>query len=135
MRTKQTLAKGESLTRRNMLRSTAAAMATFSIVPSYLTAAAMDGDRKAPSERINLACIGVGGRARGVIPSLCRGGGAEPVAFCDVDYSLPKGAADNKASRIGPLGLLRIREMADEIGKDVLVVVTQIDRTIYIVWE
>lgn len=72
--------------RRDFLKKSAAATFGFTLLPSYLaTGRAADG-RKPPSQRINLACIGVGGRATGVIPGVCSGGHASPAAFCDVDF-------------------------------------------------
>lgn len=60
----------------------------LTILPAYLTAArASSNPLLPPSQRINLACIGVGGRAAGVIPSLTRDGFAQPVAFCDIDFA------------------------------------------------
>lgn len=73
--------------RRDFLKASAAATFGFTILPSYLITGARAADGKLPpSKRINLACIGVGGRASGVIPGICKDGYAQPVAFCDVDF-------------------------------------------------
>ncbi|QBG46832.1 Gfo/Idh/MocA family oxidoreductase [Verrucomicrobia bacterium S94] len=61
----------------------------IAFLPSYLTAARKPGDRLPPSERINLGCVGVGGRGSNVIRSLA-GSGAQPAAFCDLDFELPR---------------------------------------------
>ena len=81
---KKTTAYGSP--RRDFLKKSAAATFGFTLLPSYLaTGRAADG-KQPPSKRVNLACIGVGGRATGVIPGVCSGGHAHPVAFCDVDF-------------------------------------------------
>lgn len=74
-------------TRRDFLKKSAAATFGFSVMPSYLALGKPDGAGNVPpSQRINLGCVGVGGRASGVIPGVCKNGFAKPVAFCDVDY-------------------------------------------------
>lgn len=74
-------------TRRDALKAASSAFA-FTFIPSYLaTGARAAEDPLPPSKRINLGCIGVGGRAQGVIPSLTRAGNAMPVAFCDLDFT------------------------------------------------
>ncbi|MGB0580303.1 MAG: Gfo/Idh/MocA family oxidoreductase [Limisphaerales bacterium] len=76
----------KNIKRRSFLKHSAAATFGFTFLPSYLaTGRAADG-KLPPSKRVNLACVGVGGRATGVIPSVCSGGKATPVAFCDVDF-------------------------------------------------
>jgi len=76
----------KNIKRRPFLKHSAAATFGFTFLPSYLaTGRAADG-KLPPSKRVNLACVGVGGRATGVIPSVCSGGKAAPVAFCDVDF-------------------------------------------------
>jgi len=74
-------------TRRRALKNASKAFA-FTFIPSYLaTGVRAQGDPEPPSKRINLACVGVGGRAGGVIPSLCNKGNAVPVALCDIDFN------------------------------------------------
>ena len=75
------------INRRNALKKTAESLG-LTFIPSYLaTGVRAEGDPQPPSKRINLGCVGVGGRAGGVIPGLCNKGNAQPVAFADVDYS------------------------------------------------
>jgi len=82
-------------TRRDFLSRSVAATAGFSILPSYLVTGARAQDGKLPpSKRVNLGVIGVGGRASRLLPELCAGGRAHPVAFCDVDFSAPWVAAN-----------------------------------------
>ena len=74
--------------RREFLKKSAAATFGFTILPSYLVTGARAADGKLPpSKRVNLACIGVGGRANGVVPGICKDGHATPVAFCYVDFN------------------------------------------------
>ena len=73
-------------TRRSFLKG-AAGLASFTILPSYLISKSFGLPHQLPpSERINLACVGVGGRGRRVVSSLIQAG-AQPVAFCDVDFN------------------------------------------------
>jgi len=103
--------------RRKYLKRSALA-AGFTVLPSYLTAARKKGERLPPSERINLGCVGVGGRARAVIPSLCNAG-AEPVAFCDVDFQMAKGIDQNlkKYPKVPRFNDFRV--MYDKMAKDI----------------
>jgi len=77
--------------RRNFLKKTSAAFG-FTVMPSYLALGRPDAAGNVPpSQRINLACIGVGGRAGAVIPGLTRKGNAKVVALCDVDFKVGAG--------------------------------------------
>jgi len=67
--------------RRSFLKSAAAGLAIFHIVPSHVLGGA--GGR-APSEKLRIACIGVGGRGRASVDR-CAQEGHEIVALCDVD--------------------------------------------------
>lgn len=80
--------KPASLSRRRLLRNTVATGFGFTVMPSYLALGKPDQEGNVPpSKRINLGCVGAGGRASSVIPGLCNGGFAKPVAFCDVDFA------------------------------------------------
>ncbi len=68
------------LSRRQFMAGTAAAM-TFSIVPRHVLGGR---GRTPPSEKINLAGIGVGGVGHGQLQS-CDKQNAQIVALCDVD--------------------------------------------------
>lgn len=67
--------------RRKFLSTSAAAAFSFSIVPSYVLAAS---GQIPPSDRLNVAAIGVGGMGGGDIATVARLG-ANVVALCDVD--------------------------------------------------
>lgn len=68
------------ISRRQFMTGTAAAM-TFSIVPSHVLGGS---GRTAPSDRINLAGVGVGGVGHGQLKS-CDQQNAHIAALCDVD--------------------------------------------------
>ena len=69
------------ISRRNVLGASAAA-AAFSVVPSHVLGAR---GNTPPSERMNVAGIGVGGMGFGNTRNIARGGG-KIVALCDVDH-------------------------------------------------
>ena len=104
--------------RRAALKKTSTALG-FTFIPSYLaTGARAEGDPQPPSKRINLGCVGVGGRAGGVIPSLCGKGNAQPVAFADVDYSA-RNVEKNIKRWPGVKQYADFRKMMDQSGKDI----------------
>ncbi|MBN1894212.1 Gfo/Idh/MocA family oxidoreductase [bacterium] len=68
-----------SLTRRDFLGSTAAAAAVFTLVPRHVLGGP---GYTPPSDRLNIACIGAGGKGTSDILAV---GGENIVALCDVD--------------------------------------------------
>jgi len=105
--------------RRNFLKKSAAATAGFTILPSYLVAGARGQDSKLPpSKRINLAVVGVGGRASRVVPGICSDGKAQPVAFCDVDFNA-KDVADNLEKYPDVRRFKDFRVMLEEMDEDI----------------
>lgn len=68
-------------TRRSFLATTATAAAGFTIVPSNTIAGL---GHKAPSDKLNIAGIGIGGMGKG---NLTRMEGENIVALCDVDWT------------------------------------------------
>jgi len=105
--------------RRAFLKKSAAAAAGFTILPSYLVSGGRGPDgRLPPSKRVNLAVIGVGGRGARVVPSICSGGKAHPVAFCDVDFRAKR--VDNNLKRYpGVRQFKDFRVMLEKMGKDI----------------
>ena len=104
-------------TRRSFLKKSAAF--GFVVMPSYLALGKADSEGNLPpSQRINLACIGIGGRATGVIPALCSGGGAKPVAFCDVDFK-SRNVGRNLKTFPGVRRFADFRVMFDKMEKDI----------------
>jgi hypothetical protein len=76
--------------RRNFVKSSASAMVGFaglSIIPS--TVLGKTFGQVAPSDKVNLACCGIGNRGGGVVKSLYESGLANIVALCDVDMGAP----------------------------------------------
>lgn len=88
-------------------------------MPSYLARGQIDSDGNVPpTQRINLGCIGVGGRAKAVIPGACKGGYAKPVAFCDVDFrSRTIKETLEKHSEVPRFADFRV--MLDKMGDDI----------------
>ena len=106
------------INRRNVLKKTAGSFG-LTFIPSYLaTGVRAEGDPQPPSKRINLGCVGVGGRAGGVIPGLCNKGNAQPVAFADVDYSA-RNVEKNLKRWPSVKRYSDFREMMDKSGKDI----------------
>lgn len=102
-----------SLTRRGFLRNTAATFATVSVVPSYVLG--LRGQTP-PSEKLNVAGIGVGGQGAGDIQNIYRSGRANIVALCDVDsrHSSRTFSEFPKAKAFKDF-----RKMLDEIGQEI----------------
>ena len=76
--------------RRNFIKtgtSAFTAAAGFSIIPSTILGKAFGG--VAPSDKVNLACCGIGHRGGGITKSLHNTGLANIVALCDVDMGAP----------------------------------------------
>ena len=71
--------KGTKLSRRDFMGGVAAATAAFTIVPRHVLGGS---GHKPPSEKLNIAGIGVGGRGNGLVKSVAS---ENIVALCDVD--------------------------------------------------
>ncbi len=109
-----------SESRRGFLKKSASFGVGFTILPAYLTSArASTNPKLPPSQRINLGCIGVGGRAAGVIPSLTRDGFAQPVAFCDVDFASSEKIRTNLETWPDVPRFSDFRVMFDKMGNDI----------------
>lgn len=72
--------------RRSFLKSVLLAGATAPFAPQLLFSQA---GKAAPSERINVACIGIGNRPADVIAEFAKTGLVNFVGFCDVDMGAP----------------------------------------------
>jgi predicted dehydrogenase len=81
---KDKVSQGGGMSRRQLLGSAVAAGA-FTIVPSYVLGV---NGQKPPSEKLNIATIGVGGMG-GNNTRRCADAGENIVALCDVDEKLP----------------------------------------------
>ena len=108
------------LSRRNFIGKSAVATFGFTLLPAYLTSArAADNPKLPPSKRLNLGCIGIGGRAAGLIPNLTRKGEALPVAFADVDFDPDNKRDTNLKARPDVPRYNDFRLMFDEMEKDI----------------
>ena len=109
-----------SSSRRSFIKKSAVAGFGFTFLPAYLTSArAADNPLVPPSRRLNLGCIGVGGRATSVIPALSEKGNAMPVAFCDVDFESARRIEMNLAAYPDAKRFHDFRVMFEEMGDDI----------------
>src|SRR6266576_1921846 len=101
--------KVSSLTRRDFLRRTSLAAGTAALTFPYV------GRVLGANDRINVACIGVGGKGDGDSSHAAACGG-NIVAICDVD----KNALDKKAEQFPQAKRFNdYRKLLDEMGKDI----------------
>ncbi|MFW6042784.1 MAG: Gfo/Idh/MocA family protein, partial [Marinilabiliaceae bacterium] len=110
------------LSRRRFLRNSAALAAGMTVIPNV----AMGGSlgHRAPSDKLNIAGIGVGGRGAGVLKAM---ESENIVALCDVDWKYAKSTFDEypKAKKYWDW-----RKMFDEMGDSIdAVVVATADHT------
>jgi len=104
--------KRRVISRRKFLGATASAVFAFNVVPAYVLGA--EGD-KAPSEKLNVACIGVAGRG-GVHVNAASESGHNIVALCDADSGRLAGVAKRFPSA---KTYTDYRKLYDEVGKNI----------------
>lgn len=107
--------------RRNFLKSTGLALAGVTIVPSHVVSGL---GHIAPSDKLNIAGVGVGGMGHANLKNLRS---QNIVALCDVDWKYAKGAFDDfpNAKKFWDW-----REMFDKMDKEIdAVVVATADHT------
>jgi len=75
----------ESIQRREFLKKGIVAAGGISIIPSNVLFAGAKRGSYAPSDKVDLACVGIGHRGGAIIKSLYETGMANVVALCDVD--------------------------------------------------
>ena len=108
------MSKKRNITRRGFIQSSSAAAAGFMIVPPNAIAGL---GHKAPSDKLNIAGIGIGGMGRG---NLERMAGENIVALCDVDWGVGRNNVPKvfetypKAAKFQDW-----RKMFDEKAKDI----------------
>ena len=110
-----------SNSRRTFIRNTAAATAAFTILPSHVISGL---GHKAPSDKLNIAGVGVGGRGFGVLRNMQT---ENIVALTDVDWRYSQKCFDHfpAAKKYWDW-----RKMYDEMGKSIdAVVVATADHT------
>jgi hypothetical protein len=78
------------ISRRNFLRTGAAGIAGLTVLPSKVLGSVVG--QTAPSDKVNVAGVGVGGRGSGVLREM--GEGANVVALCDTDQAYAKPTFD-----------------------------------------
>lgn len=116
----QTQQNSTRTSRRRFIKRSVVAGLGAAFLPAYLTSArAADNPQRPPSQRVNLGCVGVGGRAAGVIPSLCKDGLATPVALTDVDFEGSRNIEKNLAAYPTVKRFNDFRVMLDEMGNDI----------------
>lgn len=111
MKSNQSGNKSES-SRRKFIRNATAAAAGFYIVPRHV----MGRGFIAPSDKLNLAGIGVGGKGSSDIGNAWNNGAENVVALCDVDWGYAKNTANKfpQAKKYNDY-----RKMFDEMGKSI----------------
>lgn len=102
-------------TRRHFVRNTVAALAAPAIIPSRVLGA--DG-AVAPSNRINVAAIGIGPRGRLVLNCFLGQKDAQVVAVCDVQQSNRRTAKMMVDRAYGNEGCGETRDMLEVLGRD-----------------
>ncbi|MBI0400503.1 Gfo/Idh/MocA family protein [Cyclobacterium marinum] len=102
--------------RRRFIKSSALGAAGISLIPSFVLG--NQTGHIAPSEKVNLACCGIGHRGGEVVKSLHATGLANVVALCDVDMGAEHTVEVMKVFPDVPR-FKDFREMFDKMGKDI----------------
>ena len=112
--------RANKTSRRQFLQGMAGAAAAFTVVPRRVLA----GSAKPPSEKLNIACIGIGGQGGGNVNAVHE---ENIVALCDVDQ---RRAAKTLAKFPNAKQYRDFRKMFDEMDKQIdAVVVSTPDHT------
>jgi len=112
--------KKNTLSRRSFVSKSAIAGMSFTFMPSYLALGKKDSEGNIPpSQRINLGCVGVGGRGNHVVKGLSAAGNAVPIALTDVDIKGSKSAQETVANFPKARTFSDFREMMDQMGDDI----------------
>src|SRR5687768_12387678 len=85
-----TAGRGSQLSRRNFVKTSALAGAAFLIVPRHV----LGRGYIAPSDKLNIAGIGVGGKGGGDLVEFAKSPRVNIVALCDVDDREAKGSKE-----------------------------------------
>lgn len=109
----------KKINRRNFIKTTAAATAGLTIVPSNVISGM---GYKVPSDKLNIAGVGIGGKGRGNLQNMA---GENIVALCDVDWSAP--VSGRRGGRVPEIfntypkakRYYDWRKMYDEMGKSI----------------
>ncbi|MDP7288787.1 MAG: Gfo/Idh/MocA family oxidoreductase [Phycisphaerae bacterium] len=104
--------------RRNFLKTTAAAAATAAALPTIVPSSVFGA--AAPSNRVTIGCVGVGRMGRGDLGAIMRVPGVQVLTTCDVDSVRAKAAAEmtdryQKSKSCKPCGDFREVSLRDDI--------------------
>ena len=105
--------RGE-ITRRGFLRGAAGTCALPSIVPAF---ALGQGGTEAPSNRITMACIGVGGRGKENLRSFLGHQNCRIVAVCDVNANRVEEAKKTVNDRYGSVDCVAYRDYRELLAR------------------
>ncbi|MDE0768353.1 MAG: Gfo/Idh/MocA family oxidoreductase [Opitutaceae bacterium] len=104
--------------RRNFLKRSAL-FASFTILPShFVLGQKSSGGQLPPSQRVNLAAIGIGNQGRGDLKNLFSSGHCNVVALCDVDLK-GKHTQESQASHPNARRFTDFRVMFDQMGDEI----------------
>ncbi len=101
------------ITRRKFLANTAATSGLLIVPGSFLHAGLTPSGKNSPNEKLNVACIGAGGRGRAAVDAMS---GENLVALCDVDW---KQAAGTFKAYPKAKPFKDYRVMLDEMGDQI----------------
>ncbi|MCT4644837.1 MAG: Gfo/Idh/MocA family oxidoreductase, partial [Carboxylicivirga sp.] len=102
--------------RREFLKNSALALGAITILPRHIIGATRTS--VAPSDKVNLACVGIGHRGAGVVNALHATGLANIVALCDVDMGA-KHTTEIMNKFPNARRFRDFREMFDKMGKEI----------------
>jgi predicted dehydrogenase len=102
--------------RRDFIKASSFGAVSVSLVPSHILGKKVN--KIAPSEKVNLACIGIGNRGGSITMSLYETGLANVVALCDVDMGAPHTLEVLKKFPDVPR-FKDFREMFEKMGKQI----------------
>ncbi len=100
---------GHSISRRHFIKTAVAASTMYSILPSSVLGA---------NEKVNLACIGIGGQGGGIANTLFNTGHANVAALCDVNMGAKSTAGLTNKFPDAPK-FKDFRKMFDKMEKDI----------------
>ncbi|MDR1331816.1 MAG: Gfo/Idh/MocA family oxidoreductase [Tannerella sp.] len=112
------------ISRREFLQKSGVAALGLTVIPGFVAGKSISG-QTAPSDKLNIAVVGIGGAGNGSIGAVR--GTENIVALCDIDWKYAKGVFDEnpKAKRYWDW-----RKMYDEMGKSIdAVIVATADHT------
>jgi len=105
-------------TRRSFLRRSAATIAVLGF-PSIVPSSALGADgRPAPSNRITMGCIGVGGMGSGNMGSFLGQNDCQVLAVCDVDANHARDAKNTVDRRYGNQDCKAYRDFRELLARD-----------------